>query len=660
MTWFDALPIVALALAAVFVPGLLLGVAVGVRGLALAAIAPALSIAFLSALAILLPYVGVAWSLGAVLIAALVVVLIAWGIRRLLIARQAPRPASERSPAWPVIAAAVVAVTLLTVQLLLVFRDPAGISQTFDSAFHLNAVRYILESGSASSLDLSGFILPEGRSSFYPAAWHDVVSLVAGATGTSVPVAANVTNVVIGAVVWPLGCLYLVRVILPGSTPALLAAAVLTAAMPAFPLLMLDYGVLYSYFTGLALLPVALAVGFDLLGVSGRRSQTVAILALLLASCLVAIGLAQPAVVFAWAAFTAAATTVLVLSWVRRTEDRKHRIVAIVGLGIGLALFAGAWIRFGRVGANSPWPTYTSPIGAAFEVLTYSMKGTPVAVLLSFLTIVGLVQLARNRKQWWLLAVWAVGAFLFAVAVAFPSWSVRALVVGLFYRDPPRLAALLMIVALPVAVVGAVTVWGLLVERVWPRVSRRLRHGSAPAAAVVSTVAVFAVFLASSQGLAMRYAVDEAQWKYEFTAWAPLVSTDEVALLDRLDEKVPEDAVIAGNPWTGTSYAYAISGREMLTPHFNAKTHALAPVVNLRLNEALEVPEVCDAVRVLNVEYVLDFGIYSRDAGDTDVEFMGMVDYVGLVDLEEAGVVEEIDREGEAVLYRITACDDRG
>jgi hypothetical protein len=661
MTWIAAMPMIGLALAVLFVPGLLFGAAVGLRGLALAATAPALSIAFASALAIVLPYTGLPWSVWTVFAAAAVLAGLVWLVRRLRARRHPTLPSvAARGRAWPALTAVGVSVALLTVQLFIVFGQPDGISQTFDSAFHLNGVRYILDSGSASSFDLSGFILPEGQSSFYPAAWHDVVSLVAGAADGSIPVAANVTNLVVGAVVWPLGCLYLVRVILPGNVPALLSAAVLSASLPAFPLLMLDYGVLYSYFLALALLPVALAIAFDLLQVSGPRSGSLPVLLLLLASGLVAIGLAQPAVVFAWAAFVAAAVTVIVVGWLRQPRPARQRLLAAGGLGVGLGAFAVVWVIFGRVGANSPWPTYTNAFGAVFEVLTYSMKGTPVAVVRSLLTVVGLIRLAISREQRWLLAVWAVGAFLFAIAVAFPSWSIRALVVGLFYRDPPRLSALLMIVALPVAVIGSVAVWRFLVDRLWPLIARRLRHGSAPAAAVVSSVAVFALFLATSQGIAVRYAVDEAQWKYDFTPWAPMVSADEVTLLERIGKEIPEDAVIAGNPWTGTSFAYAIADRQVLTPHFNALTDPLAPVVNLRLNEAAEDPEVCEAVRSLGVGYVLDFGIYSRDAGDTDVEFLGMVDYVGLVDLVEAGVAEEVDREGNAALYRITACGDLG
>ena len=124
---------------------------------------------------------------------------------------------------------------------------------------------------------------------------------------------------------------------------------------------------------------------------------------------------------------------------------------------------------------NSPWPDYTNVFGAVFETLTYAFDGRPVAVVLSGLTIIGLVHLARHPDKFWILGMWAVAAFLFMTAAALPSWRLRAYTVGLFYRDPPRLASLLTVVALPIAVIGLVALWSFLHTRVWPRVTAKLR-----------------------------------------------------------------------------------------------------------------------------------------------------------------------------------------
>ncbi|MEO6201043.1 MAG: DUF6541 family protein, partial [Cryobacterium sp.] len=153
-----------------------------------------------------------------------------------------------------------------------------------------------------------------------------------------------------------------------------------------------------------------------------------------------------------------------------------------------------------------------------------------------------------------------------------------------------------------------------------------------------------------------REAVHAISRTHALGANSPLVSTDELALMERLPGIVPDGSVIAGNPWTGTSFAYAISGREVLNPNFNSHTDPGADVINKRLRDAGSDPEVCRVVRALHVDYVLDFGTFSRDAGETDVRFDGVSGYVGLLDLATTGVVKKVDSEGPAVLYEITAC----
>src|SRR5690606_23851609 len=62
---------------------------------------------------------------------------------------------------------------------------PDALSQTFDNIFHQNAVRYILDGASPSSLDLLSLTATPGDPTFYPAAWHDTVSLVLLSIGGS-------------------------------------------------------------------------------------------------------------------------------------------------------------------------------------------------------------------------------------------------------------------------------------------------------------------------------------------------------------------------------------------------------------------------------------------------------------------------------------------
>src|SRR5690606_17111957 len=125
---------------------------------------------------------------------------------------------------------------------------------------HMNAVRFILETSDASSLHGNAVI---GGDSFYPSAWHAGISLVATMAGASIPVAANISTLVIGALVWPLGIAWLARTV-TGSRAVASYAAVLSSALQTFPLLMFQWGVLFPNALATALVPAAVSVVISL------------------------------------------------------------------------------------------------------------------------------------------------------------------------------------------------------------------------------------------------------------------------------------------------------------------------------------------------------------------------------------------------------------
>lgn len=656
MSWLAGIPVALVSVLVLFLPGAALLAAAGGRRFSALAVAPAVSVAIYAVLAILFPIVKLPWNVTTVAVCA--TALIGFTLAAsVLVGRLRPRRASplpESRQAGTVVAV-VLAAVLIGTQLVIVHGEPDHVSQTFDAAFHLNGVKYMLETANASSFHLSGLILPEGASSFYPAAWHAVVALVTELTGGSVVVATTMVNIAIAALVWPLGSILLTRTVFPGSRVAVISAGVLSAAIPAFPILPLDYGVLYPYFLALALLPGAIALGLSLTSLIGRSSTPVGLRIFGLGASLVAIGLSQPSVVFAWAALLVPAAVAMYLRIIRGASARSRAVATGVLVALIGALGAG-WLVFGRVGLYSPWGPYTNPPVALFELFTNSREGTPIAIVVSVLVIVGLVSLIRSRDRWWLAGSWAVAAVLFLSAASMHLWTPRNLLLGLFYKDPPRLAALLAVAALPVAVAGAVAVWAFLVARVWPRLRNRFgserRRPLALAAAAVTTVAL----VASTQGIAMQSAVAVAATKYNLTEWSPILSIDERTLIERLDTVVPADAIIVGNPWTGTSLSYVLGDRRVLNPHFNVSADPRHVLINMHLADATSDPEVCDALAELGVKYALDFGVYTRDAGGV-LSFDSTTDFRGLVDLADSGVVTELDREGDKVLYEITGCD---
>jgi hypothetical protein len=620
------------------------------------------SIALIASIAVVLPSLGFTWSpLSAasgvlvVLTLAAVVAVIARSVRR----RQ-PSPAPEAAPIgsrWVVPAAWAGAGVLIAAQLVFVYGRPDAVSQTFDNGFHLNAVRFILESGNASSFSLTQVI---GSGGVYPAAWHDLVSLVAMTSGAEVAVAATATNVLVAAAVWPGAMILLIRVLFPARTAPVVIVAVLAAAVPWFPLLPLTFGVLYPYFLAAALVPIAFALAITFLGRGSPLGASRLARVVALVATLGAIALAQPALVFVVVAFAIPPFCSMIVERVRRSATAGARVAWIVGAILALTGLIAAWLFVGRFGANAPWGASVGPRGGLLETALLFRGSAPASVFFAVATIVGLAYLLWKRERLWLAGVWLIGAVLFFASEVLVSDTVRTLLLGLFYKDPPRFAVVLTLAALPVAVVGVLWVWDA-VRRRWSSITATgseqsgVALGSTPTGVVAIGVAALFILIVVGQGPAMASAISNARATYSFDDPAPILSHDELALIERLPEATDPDGVIAGNPWTGTNLAYAIADRAVLNPHFNLSGDPDHVIINTRLVDAAEDPEVCEAVRRQGVEYALDFGSYFRDAAGL-LRFDATASYPGLVGLDDAEGFEEIDREGDSVLYRITAC----
>ena len=340
------------------------------------------------------------------------------------------------------------------------FGRPEAFSQTYDNVFHLNAVRYILDTGSASSLTASSMI----GGGFYPAAWHDLVALTAATTGAAIPVSVNAVNLVVGAIVWPLGCIFLAHKILGNRVVVSVAAGILSAAFGAFPLLLLDFGVLYPNFLGNALLPVVVALGIQALGFARTPSKSKPVAWLLFLLVLPGLALAHPS---SFMALMALMVPPLLILWSKITSRSARRsprpALSVAGMILALLLGLGAlavlWINVRPGERASSWPPVETTGRAIGEVLTSSAIGAPVSWAVMILAVAGLVSLILRREQLWLVGMYAVIASLFVIVASFPFGDLRTFFTGVWYNDPPRVASLLPLIILPLAVVGAVRGW---------------------------------------------------------------------------------------------------------------------------------------------------------------------------------------------------------
>lgn len=623
---------------------MVLGCALRARGFTLIAIAPLLSVSLIAVGAIIAPLISVPWSILPVAVLTVLAGIVVWRVQT-TINRRSPREAVARP--WTAASTAalfgvVVAALLIGSRMLYAFGSPGNISQTFDNIFHLNAVAYIEHTHEASSLTVGSMTgIP-----FYPAAWHAVVALTQQLSGAPIPVAVNATNLIIGAVVWPLGSILLCRQVIGTSKLAMVVAGTMSAAFGAFPLMMADFGVLYPNLLSIALLPGMLVLGIWVLGLSrtSELPKVMIVAALVIASP--GMAFAHPSTFLAFLAILVPAVGYLYARswcvWRSNWEANRRRSIAwSIALAAGLVVLAVVWHAVRPDPATAFWPPINSPAGSLWELATNSLMNRPPALMVSVLLVVGITVLAR-RRQWWLLGAFAVLCFLFEVVSAFRPGRIRDFFTGVWYNDSYRLAALIPTLALVLASVGAVWIVAYLKSKL------RHRARSGPPAKLF-TFGVAALIVVLSQFGNVQYATESARRNYELRADSPLISSDEMAVLKDMPAVVPENAVVAANPWNGSALAYALAGRTTIELHvLSSNIRPEDAVVLEHLRDARTDPAVCPAARALGVGYVLDFGTQEVNGGSHPAP--------GLDNLAESGTVTLLSQHGEAKLFKFNAC----
>lgn len=639
--WLAQVPVLAVAVIVLFAPGLLIGLALKVRGLSLWAMAPVLGAAAVGALAIVFGAVGIPWSALSIAAGCLVsagaarVIGLSLGSRRTM-----PR---DRRDHWLLGAGLVVGVLLGVVRFGLYLGAPDGISQTNDAIFHLNALRWIIETGNASSFHLSGVL---GARGVYPAAWHGLTSTVVLVSGAELPVAVNAMCFAIAFGAWPVGIAWFTRVITRSGGAAAIAAA-LSTSMLSYPQLMLQWGVLYPYGLSVALLPAATAItvaagrwiGGD--GPVTGRMRNIILGGLLVLAAVGALALAQPATMLAWG--------VLVMSWATwgTVQARSHRLAAVGALLVAWAAFLLLWIALTRVTSGAHWEPFRGGLPALVDVLVNSHMWLPPAIGVSILCVAGLIVSARSARLRWLTTAWLVFAALYVAAAAVGAPLVRTWVVGAWYADPYRFAALAPVVVIPLAAIGLHTIVSWASAATFRRRDPE-RTGVAWAVAGIAVVGVTVLVVAP---VITMPNVFEGRWDEQsryINNERSFLSPDERAVLERLPDTVPADATVIANPSTGAAFGYALSGRHVYPRTWQPPGGSWDTIAH-GLRDAAADPAVCAALAEFGSPgYVLDFG--EGEASPGRYIMPGMTGFAG-----QPGF-ELVDSEGDASLWRITAC----
>ncbi len=653
MPWTALVGPTILAATMLILPGLAVSLAAGLRGFLALGLAPALSATAIAGGAVVGGLIGIPWGwwtpalMGALL--AVVVLGVRFALIRAGLEERHQRPGFTRRTRASYWIGLAVAVPLMARHLRNVLGAPDAFSQTYDNIFHLSAIRFIVDTGDASSLTLGRLIAGPVATSFYPAAFHGTAALALQTATSQVAVATNAVLAVLVVVVWPLSCLTLARLALPANPAAALGTAIAAASFPAFPVLLLNFGVLYPNLMGLALLPAVFGLVIRILGLGTPAPPGRVMALVLLAVSSVGLALAHPNTVVTLLAITVPPALAF---WVGRMRPavRARRAGPVLGWSLALVAFLGAayliWVVVRPPAEAAIWPPLGPLPHALGEAILNAPSGTRAAWVPSVLMVAGLLFTLRARR-WWLAGSWFVLAALWLVVAGFAPSDLRTFWVGIWYNDPWRFSAGLPMLAVPLAALGfeqIVRRIAVAAGRVSP-LARRWRRGLLAGLLVLAVVATAAL---TQRSPAMNIAVERARSMYELRDDSPLLTRDEYSLIMRLREHVPADAVIATNPWNGSSLAYAFTGLRTTTTHVTYTSTPDLDEVNESLDDAATVPAACDAAHRLGVRFALDFG--------TEEVHGGTHPYPGLLDLAGATGFREVDRQGAAVLYELVYC----
>ncbi len=605
-------------------------------------LAPGVSIALMAASATLAPFVGVRWSL--LPLAAITAVAAAAAF---LVGRNAvtSTPPTQRRTNLATLAALVSAGIVQAWQFTRAFGAPENIAQRFDNIVHLNAIRLALDSGDASPFQI-------GRTSdisFYPNAWHAFTSLIAECSGVDVPIAVNVANLAIVAVLWPASMMALSAVLFRARAAALVATAALTCAFGAFPALFFNWGVLYPNAVGFAMIPAALAGALLVYGSNRGRDRVRSWL--LLGTLALGTALGHPnallaATIFAWLLCAGFAVQDALVD---RSPSRRRRALLIFAIGLAICV---AFIALARTGdAHSGWQPWGSAAQALGEGVLVSPRGFAPTIVVSFLLLAALVGAVKRPRRITVLLPFlaAIGLFVLAAGVSHGS-RLRSFLTNPWYSDPSRFAALLVVAAIPVAVLGALVLFDL--ARTFVKRNTATRSARIQRVAIASSTALaIAVVFSASFGPNVSMSLAQVREAYTATADALLLSPDERTLIERLPLHVAPSDLVIGSPRTGVSLAYALEGIHVTERHVFGSPSADERFLDQHLRSIDTDPAVCAAVNRVGVGFVLDFG--ARDV----IHPSGAAAYAGVIDLTASAHLALLDSQGpDARLFRIVGC----
>ncbi|MFJ4107264.1 DUF6541 family protein [Oerskovia enterophila] len=598
MTLLDVVLAGLLVLAVWWIPGVVLGRAVGLRWLDLVVAGPVLSLGFFTVLGVWSGMLGMPWdilsvSLSLVGVSALVFgARMVWGRRR---RQRAPVPPKVSLPlprgraALYVAAGIAVGAVVGTWTWWQATQGLTLLNQDWDIPWHANMVRLIADTrewstGLAGNFAYYDTVIEDAPIRNYPIAFHAVVALVWPLSSLGVPEFLGVFQLFVIALQVPLSAAVMTWYLSRRAGAAAIAAVAATA-LSSFPYDLLFRGPLIPLVIGLALLGPFLVV---VLRAAQKRSLTLGVVggigAVGLFGAHASIGVVAAVVLLIW--------VVLASPWT--WSGVRSRFLGLLPVGLVAVVLGGPLVlemlrESGRV-SEIQWPAYQTVPQAFGEVLLFSHGSGMAQWFWAVLVLLGSWALLRRRQLWWYLVVYIVAVGL----AAFTAGSDGELITRLtafVYNDAWRLVGVATLLAVPVVGIGGQ--WAL--DQVRARVTARPRIANG----ALSVVGVLLLVLVL-QGDAQRN-VSSMQRGYRA---GETVTHGEREMMEALSAVVPADGQVLNDVCDGSAWMFALSNRMPMMRHFEVIPTLRQELLLEHFNDFDDDPEVRRAAAELGITHV--------------------------------------------------------
>ncbi|OBJ13155.1 hypothetical protein A5646_25240 [Mycobacterium sp. 1245499.0] len=584
------------------------------------AVGPALTYGMVALAIIPFGAIGIPWN-GWTALAALVVVCLLMTGLALLLARYRDRDAEARAISrWPAITVGAGVALGSMLVMWAAYRGLAAhwqtIPSTWDAVWHANEVRFILDTGQASSTHMGELRNVETHKTlYYPSVFHALIAVFCQLTGAAPTTGYTLSSVAASVWLFPTSAAMLTWHLLRARTTewrcagAAATAAALSASFTAIPYV--EFGV--AAMPNLAAYGVAVPA-FVLITSTLRHRDRI------------------PAAVLAWVGVMSVHITggvivllFLVAWWVidvlwHPVRGRLADFIALACVAVltGLILLPQFISVQGQedIIAGHSFLTHLSKKRGLFDAVfqhSRHLNDFPYQYGLMALAILGGLVFAYKRI-WWPLAVWLLLVVVDVDAgtpLGGPVGAVAGMFGEFFYKDPRRISAAITLLLEPMAgvalftiVVGVVGVAKRVAARVRPSLASDRRLGPVPVwIAATATLLVVAAVLTGRHYLYRHIVLFGDKYDSVMIDQRDLMAMAYLAKLPGAHE------TLIGNANTdGTAWMYAVADLHPLWTHYDYPQQ-MGPGPNRYIfwtsaRKGDSDPRVLEAIKALNIRYI--------------------------------------------------------